>query len=215
MSKIKAVVFDIDGVLIDSKLLITEAIKDVLATRGLAVSAEQMAAVAGQPIAAMYKSFAPALDAAELEREHVAHNELHLDLLRAHNGAAEVLDKLSKEYKIAAFTGLNALARQRLALFGLDSYFPSIIDSTRYTHHKPDPEGLLLALDEVGVAADVAIYVGDAKNDVGAGKAAGVCAVIGITHGFSTRADLEDAGADYIIDSLSDLPAVIGKIEQN
>jgi phosphoglycolate phosphatase-like HAD superfamily hydrolase len=57
--------------------------------------------------------------------------------------------------------------------------------------------------------------IGDAVVDIEAAKSAQLASVIAITHGFGTRAELEAAEADHIIDSLLELPNLIDRIEQH
>lgn len=212
MTDIRAVVFDMDGVIIDTRELISQAIADVLASRGLSTTPEQIAAVTGKPVRAMYEVFAPGHDAGELEAAHMAHHEENIHLLRDYPDAAATLAQLKETYKLGIFTGFNELSRERLSRFDLVPYFETIVDTTRYVKHKPDPEGLMLCLNDLEVSPEQAVYVGDGVSDMLAGKAAGVHAVIGITQGFGSREALEANGADYIIDSLSELPSLLTKL---
>jgi HAD superfamily hydrolase (TIGR01509 family) len=216
MTTIKAVVFDMDGVLIDSRELIYRAMEDTLATNGVdGVTRERIAAVTGKPIHAMYTLLAPNHDAYALEKADLAHYDRNMHLLEVYDGAAEVLEGLNASgLKVGLFTGFGELTYDRLRRFNLESYFGSVVECTRYTNHKPDPEGLLLCLRELGVAPHEAVYIGDGVSDIVAGKAADVHAVVGITQGFGARDALAAAGADRIIDSLTELPAILQKIEQ-
>lgn len=63
---------------------------------------------------------------------------------------------------------------------------------------KPDPSSLLNVLKELGVRKDEALYIGDSNIDIFTGHNAGVKAV-GVTWGFRPRSELEEAGADYIV----------------
>lgn len=212
MTKIKAVVFDMDGVIIDSRELISQAIADVLAERGLKATPQQIAAVTGKPVRAMYEHFAPDHDADELTTAHMAHHEENIHLLKSYEEVADTLAELQKQYKLGIFTGFNELSRDRLAIFDLVRYFQTIVDTSRYIKHKPDPEGLHLCMNDLGVNPDEVVYVGDGVTDMLAGKAAGVSAVIGITQGFSSRESLIQSGADYIIDSLSELSGILHEL---
>jgi len=213
MSKVAAIVLDMDGTFLDSRELIYQAMNDVLAIRNVAVTREEMAAVTGQPVQAMYRVLAPEHDPAELELEHLKHHEDHLDLLDIYPDTHEVLAYLSQHYKLGIFTGFDKLTYERLDQFKLRPYFQSIVENTRYTKHKPDPEGLVLCMQELGVSPDTTVYVGDGITDMKAGKAAGVMMTIGITHGFGSSVDLQAAGADRLIDSLKALPQLLDTIE--
>ena len=74
---------------------------------------------------------------------------------------------------------------------------------------KPDPTSLNLAIAGLGVPPSHVIYVGDNPPDIVASRAAGVLAV-GITTGSSTRQDLLDAEPDAVIDNLLELPQLLG-----
>lgn len=203
-----------DGVVIDSRELVYRAMEDTLATKGVTdVTREQMAIVTGKPIHAMYALLAPHHDAFELEKAHLAHHDENLHLVKAYDGANTVLDALKAAgLKVGLFTGFNELTYDRLEQVGLTGYFESIVECTRYTNHKPDPEGLVLCMQELGVSSAQTVYIGDGVSDILAGKAAKVRATVGITQGFGARDALQAAGADYLIDSLSELPALIGTI---
>ncbi len=207
MPQIKAVIFDLDGVLLDSRELIYRAFEHVLPLHGLA-KPERAAinGVIGQPIEVMYSALAPTLDPTVLTEEHLAHHESHLQLLSAYAGAADLLTTLRKHgYKTGIFTGFNALANERLRQVGLNNLVDDVVDSTQYSKHKPDPEGLLLSMKKLNVQANEVVYVGDSPLDINAGKAAFVAVTVGITHGFNNRASLEAAAPDYCIDNLSQL----------
>lgn len=204
-----------DGVLVDSRAAIYQAFEDVLAANGVTgVTRQDMDAVNGKPIHAMYAILAPEHDSHALQEAHVQHHEKNPHLFKAYDRVAEVLDTLHKQgLKIGLFTGFDKRTYDRLAQFELTDYFDSVMECTRYTKHKPDPEGLLLCLDELGATPETAVYIGDAVSDVLAGKAAGMRATVGVTQGFGARDALEGAGADYIIDSLGELPALLTKLE--
>jgi HAD superfamily hydrolase (TIGR01509 family) len=216
MAAVKAVIFDMDGVIIDSRELIYRAMEDTLATNGVhGITRQEIAAVTGKPIHAMYALLAPNHDAYELEKAHLAHHQVNMHLVKVYDGASAVLAQLKLQGRqLGLFTGFDKQTYDRLRQFELEGCFGSVVECTRYTKHKPDPEGLYICLEELAVAPEDAVYIGDGVSDVLAGKAAGVRAVIGITQGFGSREALEAAGADYIIDSLSELPTIIKTIEQ-
>lgn len=203
-----------DGTLIDSRELIVRAFEDILAEHNVEVTRQQIIETTGKPIQAMYGILAPSLDPAGLEVKHLAHHKENIHLLKGYQDVNEVLESLQKEYKLGIFTGFDKTTHERLQSFGLTDYFQSVVECTMYTAHKPDPEGLLLCMDQLGVSDPVqVVYVGDGVSDIVAGKNAGVKAAIGITHGFSDRATLENAGADYVIDSLAELRPLLKEID--
>ena len=101
---------------------------------------------------------------------------------------------------------INAFKERTKAVYGLDTL--SIVTCDDVAATKPDPEGVLRALEELGVAPDEAIVIGDLDVDIIAGKKAGVVTV-GLAHGFGTPADLQAAGAVRVADNLSELMGII------
>lgn len=212
--KIRAVIFDMDGVLIDTTELIYRAIEDVLAEHNVNVSRNDIARVTGKPVQGIYSLLAPDLDPAELENKHLEHHAENKHLIKAYSGVAEVLVSLrQKGYKLGVFTGFSQLAYERLDQFDLRRYFDAIVENTMYTAHKPDPEGLLLCMELLGVRDPKSVaYIGDGIADVMVGKNAGVAVNAGITCGFSDRATLIEQKPDYIIDSLHEFEDILDTI---
>jgi HAD superfamily hydrolase (TIGR01549 family) len=205
---IEAVVFDMDGVLFDSREMIYQAMEHVLAIRNITdVTRDDMAGVTGKPIAEMYRVLIPGIENVDdLEREHLAHHDENLHLLQGFDDTEASLRRLrDQNYLLGVFTGFNELTYGRLDQFGIREYFHQIVETTQYKKFKPDPEGLLLCIDRLATTPDRVIYIGDGKSDMYAGKAAGVQQTIGFTQGFGSREALLEAGADRTIDSLNEL----------
>lgn len=207
MADIKAVIFDMDGTLLDSREFIYRAFEDVLAVHDIKISREEIGRIIGKPVKAMYAALSPHLDTDEMEQRHFEHHAQNMELLRLYDGAVELLETLKKAgYKLGIFTGISQIVHERLSQFKIAEYFDTIVDTTRYTAHKPDPEGLFLAMHELGIDnPSEAVYIGDGITDMEAGNAAGVRAVIGITHGFCSEETLTEFGATHTIDSLPEL----------
>jgi len=73
---------------------------------------------------------------------------------------------------------------------------------------KPDPASLINLLEELQVSPDQALYIGDSNVDVYTAHNAGL-KVVGVTWGFRERSELEEAGADYIVDSPDDILRIV------
>lgn len=213
---VQSAVFDMDGVLFDSREMIYQAMEDVLGECDvMGVTREHMAAVTGKPIAEMYRLLAPGLDADELEAAHLAHHDDNLHLLQGFDDSIPTLEYLAEQgYKLGVFTGFNHLTYDRLDQFGIRGYFDYIVETSQYSQHKPQPEGLLLCIDKLGATPEKTIYIGDGVSDIYAGKSAGVLSSIGITTGFGSRDTLEPAGADYIIDSFAELKGIVEELDR-
>lgn len=125
-------------------------------------------------------------------------------------GVKRVLRFLKRKYKLALVTStLSKLTRRILQHFSLEEYFDVTIDGGMIKNPKPAPEAVLLACKKLKIKPSEAIYIGDNLRDVEAGKKAG-CSVIGITT-ISTKRELK--GADGIVNSLDELIDMIGNLD--
>ena len=100
----------------------------------------------------------------------------------------------------------KAFITRAQAVYGIKQF--SVVTCEDVTKTKPDPEGILKLMDQLGLKPDEVIILGDHTTDMQAAKAAGAHA-IGISHGFGTPAELKEAGAVLIIDDLASLPKII------
>jgi pyrophosphatase PpaX len=77
------------------------------------------------------------------------------------------------------------------------------VTGTDVTNHKPDPEGIFLALNNLGIRSKNVIMIGDTAPDIEAGKNAGV-KTIGVTYGFYGR-KVTECNPDYVINNFSEI----------
>src|SRR3989344_8568465 len=204
-SDIKAVIFDADGTILDTRELIFQAYEHVLSLHGYQIpEREKIAEHGGFSAERTYSHFAPDHDAKELTLIHRAFQNEHLDLGAAYEGLHDLLSKLqAADLKIGVCTSRGSNVLPLLEHAGIRHYCASIVHFEMVTNAKPHPEGLLKICDEITVRPSRVVLVGDTEEDIGAGKAAGVAFSIGITHGFGSRAVLLGGGADHIVDHLS------------
>ena len=88
-----------------------------------------------------------------------------------------------------------------------DDWFDIIIGGEDVTHHKPDPEGLLLAIGRLKACPEEVLYIGDSTVDAGTAAAAGV-SFAGVTSGMTTAEEFQAYPYDRIISSLGQLISV-------
>lgn len=212
MSKaIEAAVFDVDGMLLDTREFIFQAYEYTLARHGhevpdRAVIARQI----GRSLPYCYETFAPNGELAVLCNTHHEFQSDQLHLVTPYEGLVEMLDTLQESgIKLGAFSSRKGNLIPSLENAGILHYFGVVIQGDDVVKHKPHPEGLLKALATLAVEPPRASMLGDAAVDIEAGKAAGVALTIGVTHGFGTREDLEAAGPDFIIDDLQSIPSLL------
>lgn len=216
MSMIRAVVFDIDGTLIDTREFILPAYEYSLAKNGYAVpEREVIASLVGKRIQDIYAFLAPGCDVDTLVADHAVFQAEHAGSVHAFDHVNVMIDELKhRGLKIALWTGRAKYVVPTLQAAGIESAaFDCLVDGSMVQKSKPDPEGLLMALAAINEPPEAAIMIGDAGYDIEAGRRCGVAGTIGLTHGFGTRAELEAAQADHIIDSLMEIPAILDTIE--
>jgi pyrophosphatase PpaX len=214
-----AILFDLDGTLVDSiDLIVRSALHAFSCRPGPSPSAEIFAAGIGRPLRAQFGPYCA--DDEELDflvsryREYqLAH---HDRLTRAYDGIPEAIGALAGAgHPLAVVTSkLDAMARRALAHVGLDRSISLVIGCDATTRHKPDPEPVLCALDRLGIAPADAIFFGDSPYDMQAGQAAGVTPVAVLWGAFSREA-LLDAGARHTLARPAEIPAFVGGFRAN
>jgi len=210
---LKAVIFDSDGTLLNSVQLFYDA--HVYAAKrhgGTPPSPSIFNAVVkqGRSLPQMFEDMQPGKDHAAML---VANGEYLLAHMTDASAFAHLDDMLKqlcdKGLKLALLTGGDHRVYDLLRHHGVIDYFSSIVHAGRTHNPKPDPEGFLLATSECGVRPEEAVMVGDTIADIGVGRNSGALATIGVTHGVSTRGQLQEAGASYIVDDLMELSSVV------
>ena len=211
-----AVLFDLDGTLLDTMELILASARHAFdGYEGGPSDAAWLAGV-GTPLHAQLREFAR--DEAHVlplaERYRAYQREHHDRLTRCYTDVPATLAELQRRgHPMAVVTSkMGAIARRGLAWTGLDAYLPLVVGADDTTRHKPDPEPVHVALDRLGYPAAEALFVGDSPFDMAAGRAAGVVPVAACWGPFP-RAELEVAGADHFLDSLAELPALLDRLE--
>jgi pyrophosphatase PpaX len=110
---------------------------------------------------------------------------------------------------IVTFVRKSRILR-RLDVWNLKEYFESVVTPDDVSDFKPSPLPFVTAMTQLGVRPGECFVIGDEPVDMIGGKRAGATTV-GLPQGFFTRKELESAGADHILDSLSQLPTIVSK----
>ncbi|MER8549158.1 phosphoglycolate phosphatase [Mesorhizobium sp. M1169] len=217
-----AILFDLDGTLVDSAPDIAAAVNELLAGRDLPpLRLDQVKAMIGGGIRKLVeRAFAasgtPLLGTAldEANRVMAPIYRRHLTgRTRLMPGVREVLTHLHLSgIALGVVTNKPQLAAREILLhFRLTEYLGAIVGGDAVTYLKPAPDALLLALDLLQVEPRDTLMVGDSSADVAAARAAGM-AVILLRGGYS-QIPVEELGADLVCDSLFDLPSAMQRLQ--
>ncbi len=214
--KYKAVLFDMDGTLLDTLQDLTDSVNELLENHGYPTrSMDYVRESVGNGVRVLLKRTLPeTVREAELEvlmREYFGIYQKNMNNhTRPFPGVMDVLQYLQQNSIRTAIISNkpdSAVVALSKDLFG------SLIDYTMGEKEgiprKPDPKSAHMVLEHLDVAASGAMYVGDSDVDIKTAKNAGVCSV-GVTWGFRSADELAAEGADHIISDIRELIALTG-----
>lgn len=208
-----AILFDLDGTLVDSIELIVAAAMNAFASRpGPSPTEAEIRNTIGRPLPT---TFGPWLvDDDDLPFLVAKYREYQLEhhdrLTNAYAGIVDAVATLHAAGSPMAIvtSKVGFMAERALVHTGLASYMSVIVASDSTTKHKPDPEPVQVALHRLGVDAGEALFVGDSPYDMLAGCAAGVASV-GVAWGAFREDTLLEAGARVVLKRPADLPSYV------
>ncbi len=212
------VAFDCDGTLVDSQHSYITAINEAFAFMSLRPpSRARILRHIGLPTQAVMRAHAPDIDENTLARMSKVYNETLTGLSQQDDrgevlfdGMRHIIETLGKrdDVLLAIITMKSRRGLMRVVdVHNIRSFFQSL-QSADDGPGKPAPDLLLAAMRECGIAPERTIMVGDTIYDILMAQAAKAKA-IGIGWGYQTRAELEEAGADVIVEESSALYSVL------
>jgi phosphoglycolate phosphatase len=220
MSWPKAILFDLDGTLIDSAPDLATSVNAILAREGLGpLTVEAVRDMIGNGIRKLVERAFTACDVV-LDEAELDEHEASMTVIYAHNLTVETLlypavrDALDQAQRRGIRLGIvtnKPLGATRAILnhFGIAEAFGAVIGGDQDIPRKPAPEPLWAALRKLDVERDSAVMVGDSAADVAAARAAGL-SVIAVGGGYS-RTPADALGADRSIPSLAELDDTLVK----
>lgn len=208
---VRAVLFDLDGTLIDTVELIRVSFRYATkAVLGEALPDELTMANVGQPLRTQFEDLVPGR-ADELVRVYREFNaKQHDDLVKGYPGTEEVLRELKRRgmpLGVVTSKGTEG-ALKGLNHFGLTDFFDVIISADDVPIHKPDPYPLRAAAEVLGVPLEYCVYVGDSPHDMQAAISGGAIAVAALWGAF-TEHDLLVPGPPYALHEIGQLPGLL------
>jgi len=220
--RVAAVLFDLDGTLLDTAADIALALNRAMAEygckpfpedevrcmigRGSPVLIERAAASQGRVIGASAR--------AEMIERFFHHygqlEESNEDSAQPYPGAAETLRTLHDAgLRTAVVTNKqHRFAEALLERLGLAAWVDVVVGGDTCARRKPDPQPLFFACESLQVPPSESLMVGDSINDVQAARAAGI-PVICVSYGYNEGRDPRTLECDLLLDSLTELPALL------
>jgi phosphoglycolate phosphatase len=207
--KVDALLFDLDGTLVDTREDILGSVNHALAAVGRPPRRlEEVTDFIGDgALQLMERSLGPS-DPAVLRTAHdlfIDHYEAHCtDRSVLYPGVRELLGRLARRPLAVVTNKPMDHTRRLLKALGVDVLFREVVAGDSLPVRKPRPEPLLEAARRLGSVPARTLMVGDSAIDVVAGKAAGMltCAVTG---GYRPVRELEEAGPDLVLGDLAEL----------
>jgi beta-phosphoglucomutase len=204
-----ALIFDMDGVLIDSEPAHKLAKERAFARFGITLSEAVYDLYKGRPDETMMSEVVPTLpnlsvNVQEMLRLKHLEFETMKHLAQPIQGAKEFVTWARTKFRLALATSATPRNRQvALAFLGLSDSFDFVVDTSGFTHPKPNPEIFHTALRGLNARSAECLVVEDSLAGVTAGKAAGCC-VAALTTSFAEQ-PLRESGADYIVHNFGQL----------
>lgn len=211
-----AILFDLDGTLIDSIDLLVTSMVYAFEGRDVQPPLDEWIAGIGTPLDAMLRTWARddedvlALRARYREYQFANHDAK----THAYPGAVDTVRALhTAGYPLAVVTSkLEYGARRSLKWIGVDDCFTAVVGIDATTKHKPEPEPVWHALALLGdIPPTDALFIGDSTHDMHAGNAAGVATAAALWGPFS-RAQLETAHPRYWLNGFDDVRALVDRL---
>ncbi|MBI2019844.1 HAD-IA family hydrolase [Candidatus Daviesbacteria bacterium] len=210
MKKFKAVVFDVDGTLIDTTELIFKSFEHTLSEHNLPVRArEEIRKELGKHISEIYKVLAPSVsNPKELIDTHFNFQKKILHIANVFPNVLDTIKKLkAKGVKVAAFSNRIRTSRKSLEIAGLTPFLDFVITAEDITHPKPHPEIVEKILEYLKVKPADTILVGDSQTDILTGKNAKV-KTIGVTYGTHGE-KIRKSRPDFVVNNISEILPII------
>ncbi|NLZ06694.1 MAG: HAD family phosphatase [Phycisphaerae bacterium] len=205
----KGVIFDMDGVLVDSGWAHRQAWFDLAEAEGLEMSDEFFCKTFGMQNDTILPMLRPGISKPEMDRLSDCKEQRYRELVHSRPKAADGVLALLSDLKADGFRlaiGSSA-PRANLDVFwgplGLADYFQATVTKEQVVEGKPSPETFLKAAGMLSLAPQRCVVVEDALHGVQAARAAGM-PVVAVT---TTRSRAELACADRVVDSLAELSA--------
>lgn len=210
-----ALLFDLDGTLIDSIGLLLECMEFAFAPRERRPTTAQWVAGIGTPLRTQLAEWCDTeADVDAMVTRYREYQDQHLErLTTAFAGVPEMLAwARERGHPTAIVTSKGrGMTDRSLRHVGLLHAFDAIVTYEETTRHKPLPDPVWLACERLGVPPEQALFVGDSPHDMHAGRAAGSRTGAALWGPF-TREELASARPDFWMARMTELPQIVAEL---
>jgi phosphoglycolate phosphatase len=212
---INTIVFDLDGTLLNTLEDLKDSVNFALERQGFPLrNLSEIRSFVGNGIRLLMERAVPEnIDAETFEicfKDFCDYYKIHMeDKTAPYDGINDMLTNIKKAgFKTAIVTNKADFAAQDLCkrMFGENIDF--VVGSSDDRPNKPAPDGGVYALEKLDSQIENTVVVGDADTDILTAKNANLPS-IGVLWGFRDRDVIEEAGAEYIVDSVKDLEKLL------
>lgn len=210
---IKAVLFDLDGTLIDTNKLIAESFKHTFKIHhNEEKSDKEVSVFFGQPLEDSFKVYGEDICKAMIETYRGYNEKIHDTMCKEFEGTTETIKTLKEMgIRLAIVTSKRkSLAERGMEINGILEYFDAIITPEDTKEHKPKPGPVLKACEVLGINPEEALMVGDSNFDLMSGKSAGA-KTCGVSYTALPIELLKDCNPDYFIGSIKDIITIVNQ----
>lgn len=207
--KISTIIFDVDGVLIDSNEVVSNAYKKTAKMLGLRIPSDrEISRLMGKPLEKIVRILWPKSNPNPIIKTY---RRLFMDeklVINPVDDAPKIVKKLKDSgFKLGIISGkMKFFIDKHLREAGFDlNLFDVIVSFETTEKHKPDPEPILFACKNLGVKPEEVLYVGDSLFDYECANSGKVNYVAALTGSLGER-ELKKIGVRNILNSVSDLP---------
>lgn len=215
---IKGVLFDMDGVLIDSEPFILEAAIEGLKQFGVNAQPDDFTPFIGAGETRYLGGPAEKYGVAFRPEMKTVVYAIYADILKQHpdavcDGVFDVINSVKAKYKAAVCSAADLVkVEHNLNAIGVTpAFFDALVTGSDVTRQKPFPDIFLKGAGLLGLPAEQCVVVEDSINGIKAAKAAGALSV-GVTTSFTKEELEEKSKPDYIINSIKELPDILKKM---
>ncbi len=217
---VDAILFDLDGTLVDSAPDLVGVLNRLLAEDDRPPMPYAIArnAVSDGAAGLIRLGFGPGLSADRFEALRVRFLELYAEDVCANSRVFielnDIITSPSEHIWGVVTNKPHAFTVPLLTRLGLTDGCGCIVSGDRLPQKKPHPAPLLLAAEEIGIPPERCVYVGDAPRDIEAGRAAGMMTIVAAYGYIRPTEDVDTWGADGVIRRPAELPDVVRSLSR-